>query len=123
MGVVLFNHRNMTMKTISALDAKNSFGVFLDTVRREPVTITKNKREVGAMFSMEDLQALAVGFLAEPIKADVDAGKMGLIDALMLQVKINNRIENGRKAIDAGQGINMDASYFESLQARALSRR
>ncbi len=111
------------MKTMSALDAKNSFGVFLDSVRREPVTVTKNKREVAAMFSMEDLGELANAFLADPIKADVDAGKIGIIDALMAQVKINKRIEDGRKVIASGQGIEMNEEYFVELRARALARR
>ena len=77
------------MKTMTALDAKNSFGVFLDTVRREPVTVTKNKREVAAMFSMEDLQELASSYLADPIMQDVQSGKLGVADALMNQMKIN----------------------------------
>lgn len=49
----------MPLKTMTAFDAKNSFGVFLDAVRREPVTVTKNGREVAVMFSMEDLRSLA----------------------------------------------------------------
>ena len=81
------------MKTMSALEAKNAFGHFLATVQREPVVVTKNSREVVAMFSVEDLQEMAASFLAEPIKADVDAGKLSVIDALMTQVKINQRVE------------------------------
>lgn len=111
------------MKTISALEAKNSFGVFLDTVRREPVTVTKNKREVGTMFSMDDIQELADTFLADPIKADVEAGKLSVIDALMAQIQINRRVSDGRKSIAEGQGIEMNKEYFANLQARVLDRR
>jgi len=115
--------RGMLVKTMTALDAKNSFGVFLDTVRREPVTVTKNSREVAAMFSMEDLQDLANAFLAEPIKQDVENGTLGVPEALMVQMKINKRLEEGRLAIEQGQGIEVNDAYFENLQARAIARR
>jgi len=42
------------MKTMSARDAKNRFGEFLDTARREPVVVTKNDRPVAIMISIED---------------------------------------------------------------------
>lgn len=123
MAVIFHNLRGMLVKTMTALDAKNSFGVFLDTVRREPVTVTKNSREVAAMFSMEDLHDLANAFLAEPIKQDVESGALGVAEALMVQMQINKRLEAGRLAIAEGQGIEVDDKYFENLQARALSRR
>lgn len=42
------------MKTMTARDAKNHFGEFLDAARREPVVVTKNDRPVGIMISLED---------------------------------------------------------------------
>ena len=42
------------MKTMTARDAKNRFGEFLDAARREPVVVTKNDRPVGIMISIED---------------------------------------------------------------------
>lgn len=42
------------MKVMSARDAMNHFGEFLDAVRREPVIVTKNDRPVGIMISIED---------------------------------------------------------------------
>lgn len=42
------------MKVMTARDAKNHFGEFLDAVRREPVVVTKNDRPVGIMISIED---------------------------------------------------------------------
>lgn len=42
------------MKTMTARDAKNRFGEFLDAARREPVVVTKNDRPVGIMISVED---------------------------------------------------------------------
>ncbi len=44
------------MKTITAAEAKNSFGKFLDMARREPVVVTKNNRPVGVFLSMEDIE-------------------------------------------------------------------
>jgi prevent-host-death family protein len=44
----------MSMKSMSARDAKNHFGEFLDASQREPVVITKNGRPVGIMISIED---------------------------------------------------------------------
>ena len=38
-------------------------------------------------------------FLAEPVKADVEAGKLSDAEARRVQAKINQRIETGRQAI------------------------
>lgn len=110
------------MKTMTAVEAKNSFGQLLEAALREPIAVTKNRHEVAAMFSMEDARALADTFLAAPRKADVAAGKLGLLDALMLQVDLNRRLEAGRKAIAEGEGIVADATYFACLRDRALRR-
>lgn len=42
------------MKAMTARDAKNRFGEFLDLARREPVLVTKNDRPVGIFISIED---------------------------------------------------------------------
>lgn len=108
------------MKTMTAVEAKNSFGQLLEATIREPVAVTKNSREVAAMFSMEGVRALADTFLAAPLKADVAAGRLGLLDALMAQVDLNRRLEASRKAITEGDGSVADATYFASLRDRAL---
>lgn len=110
------------MKTMTAVEAKNSFGQLLEAAFRAPVAVTKNSREVAAMFSMEDVRALADTFLAAPLKADVAAGKLNLLEALMAQVDLNRRLETGRKAITEGDGIVADATYFANLRDRALRR-
>lgn len=46
--------KDMAMKVMTARDAKNHFGEFLDSARREPVIVTKNDRPVGIMISIED---------------------------------------------------------------------
>lgn len=108
------------MKTMTFVEAKNSFGQLLEAVLRAPFAVTKNSREVVAMFSMEDVRALADTFLAPPLKADVAAGKLNLLDALMAQVDLNWRLEAGRKAIVEGDGHVADETYFASLQDRTL---
>lgn len=42
------------MKVMTAREAKNHFGEFLDAAQREPVVITKNNRPVGIMVSIQD---------------------------------------------------------------------
>lgn len=55
------------MKVMTAVDAKNNFGSFIDAAQREPVIVTKKNRPVGVFLSIHDLegttwqdQALAV---------------------------------------------------------------
>lgn len=46
------------MKSMSAKDAKNAFGLLLDTARAEPVTIEKHGRPVVVVLSVEDYERL-----------------------------------------------------------------
>lgn len=112
----------MILKTVTAVEAKNTFGRLLETAHREPVMVTKNNREVAAMLSMEDIKALAEAFLADPIKAEVAEGKRSVLDALMAQLEINKRLDASRTAIAEGKGFVVDKEYFERLRARAQAR-
>jgi prevent-host-death family protein len=47
------------MKTMSAKDAKNAFGLLLDTARAEPVSIEKHGRRVVVVLSIEEYERLA----------------------------------------------------------------
>jgi len=66
------------MKTMTAKEAKNSFGVFLDSAQREPVVVTKRDRPVGVMFSMDDIPAM-IDF-AEAMKVKINAGIQAGLD-------------------------------------------
>lgn len=110
------------MKTMTAVEAKNSFGRLLEATHREPVSVTKNNREIAAMFSMEDVHALADDFLAAPLKVDVETGKLSVLEALMAQIQLNKRLAASRTAIAEGRGIVADADYFVELRKRALAR-
>jgi prevent-host-death family protein len=60
------------MKSMSAKDAKNGFGLLLDTARAEPVTIEKHGRRVAVVLSVEKYERL----LKERTKAVRGAGTM-----------------------------------------------
>lgn len=47
------------MKSMSAKEAKNAFGLLLDTARAEPVIIEKHGRRVVVVLSVEEYEALA----------------------------------------------------------------
>jgi prevent-host-death family protein len=46
------------MKCMSAKDAKNAFGLLLDTARAEPVTVEKHGRPVVVVLSVEEFERL-----------------------------------------------------------------
>ena len=48
------------MKTMSAKDAKNSFGLLLDQARAEPVQVEKHGRPVVVVVSVEEFQRLSL---------------------------------------------------------------
>jgi prevent-host-death family protein len=47
------------VKSMNAKDAKTKFGQLLDTAIREPVSITRNGREVAVVISVQDFARLA----------------------------------------------------------------
>jgi len=49
------------MKTMTSADAQNHFGLLLDSVQREPVTITRRGRPVAYLFSPKEYEALVQG--------------------------------------------------------------
>ncbi|KAB2688931.1 type II toxin-antitoxin system Phd/YefM family antitoxin [Brucella tritici] len=46
------------MKTMSARDAKNAFGLLLDTARAEPVAVEKHGRPVVVVLSVEEYERM-----------------------------------------------------------------
>lgn len=98
------------MKTISARDAKNSFGSFLDSAQREPVMITKRDRPIGIFFSMQDIESLIQisDSFKEEIRngiisgiADVEAGRVKTFNrdyASDLKARVRAKLENNQNA-------------------------
>ncbi len=60
------------MAEISATDAKNKFGEVLEMVRKEPVLIQKNGREVAVVLSAEDYAELRERAGASKVRPLVD---------------------------------------------------
>jgi prevent-host-death family protein len=52
------------MQTMSAKDAKNSFGLLLDRARAEPVQVEKHGRPVVVVVSVEEFQRLSLASAA-----------------------------------------------------------
>ena len=61
------------MKTMTAAEAKNGFGRYLDAVQRAPVIITKKDRPVAVTISYEDAEDLLL------LEKANDAGKSGFV--------------------------------------------
>ena len=58
------------MQVITAKDAKSRFGELLDTMQREPVLVTKNKRPVGVFLSLKDVKGTHLESLFD-VQSDV----------------------------------------------------
>lgn len=48
----------MNMKVMTAREAKNSFGLLIDTSQREPVIVTRRERPVGVFLSIQEVSAI-----------------------------------------------------------------
>lgn len=64
------------MQTMSAKDAKNSFGLLLDRARAEPVQVEKHGRPVVVVVSVEEFQRLSLAS-AKPAPAAELHGQTG----------------------------------------------
>jgi prevent-host-death family protein len=65
------------MKTMSAREAKNAFGLMIDTARAEPVRIEKHGRGVVMVISVEEYERLhncSHGIAAGPDPAGAQRG-------------------------------------------------
>ena len=97
------------MKTMTAADAKNSFGVFLDTIQREPVIVTKKNRSVGMMLSMQDVEALFGGDEKKVTRA-------------LEEARIDQKLELARQQAKQDLGVVADAAFFGDIKAKIRSR-
>ena len=98
------------MITVTSMEAQNRFGQLLDTVQREPVTITRHGRTVALMMTPEVFQAqtqavnpprdafVQAGLNA--IAAFRGAGRQGSV-AQLLQDRQDDRLAEQRKETSA----------------------
>jgi len=65
------------MKTMSAREAKNAFGLMIDTARAQPVLIEKHGRGVVVVVAVEEYERLTVGQAtkAKTAERDVEAAR------------------------------------------------
>lgn len=102
------------MKVMTARDAKNHFGEFLDAARREPVVVTKNDRPVAIMISIED----AADTILPELLLDKEPGYDGwLFDKVSSTMA---RVESGETKL-YGHGEAM-AALRDRLKARAARK-
>ena len=100
----------MNMKVMTARDAKNHFGEFLDAAQREPVIITKNNRPVGLMISIQD----AADTVLPEMMMDKEPGH----EAWLLE-KVTNTI----RRVDSGEtNLTEHDDAMRQLRARIKAR-
>jgi len=110
-GYCIHKPRGAPMKTMTARDAKNRFGEFLDLARREPVVVTKNDRPVGIMISIED----AADTLIPELFMDKEAGYDEWLAA-----KVGKTLQR----VDAGKAtLHSHADALAALDARIEAKR
>lgn len=100
------------LKTVNAVEAEDLF--------ERLVAGTLGNREIAALFSMGEVRALADGFLAGALKAEVASGRLDRFAAVMAQISLNQRLESARQAIAEGDGIVVDDVYFAPRPDRGL---
>jgi len=83
------------MKIMTARDAKNHFGEFLDAARREPVVVTKNNRPVAIMISIEDAADTVLPELLLDKEPGYDGWLFDKVSATMA------RVESGETRVHA----------------------
>lgn len=65
------------MKVMTAKDAKNGFGLLIDTARAEPVTIEKHGRAVVVVLAVEEYERLRKQRNAAGVQPRAKGGKKG----------------------------------------------
>ncbi len=98
------------MKVMTARDAKNHFGEFLDSARREPVLVTKNDRPVGIMISVEDA--------ADTLLADFFVDKEAGYDEWLF-----GKVRRTMEGVDSGETVLREHSDAMALVKGRLEAR
>jgi len=90
------------MSSFNATDAKNRFGLVLDTALREPVTIVKQGREVAVVLSRDDYARL-IEMERRALKAELQegiaSGNAGKLDVARIAAKLDKtkKKKSGKK--------------------------
>lgn len=98
------------MKVMTARDAKNHFGEFLDSAQREPIVITRNNRPVGIMISIQD----AADTVLPEMMMDKETG----YDAWVLE-----KVSNTMRCVDSGETALIEhEDAMQQVRARLKAR-
>jgi prevent-host-death family protein len=95
--------KGRAVKAITAADAKNAFGSFLDAVQHEPVVVTKQNRPVGVMLSMQDVKTLF-------------GDEEGAVTRALAEARIDAQLTIARKQAEAGLSVVADGAFFDGLR-------
>jgi prevent-host-death family protein len=78
------------MRTMSSTEARRNFSEFLDQGSRQPIIVTRQKRQIGAFVPMEDMERLRklrmkeLGDAARAASAEANA--KGLTEAVLREI-------------------------------------
>ncbi len=97
------------MKTMTAVEAKNSFGKFLDSIQHEPTVITKKNRPVGVALSMQDVETL--------FGDGEDAIHLALEDA-----RLERQLAVARQQVADGKTVRADKVFFDALRSEITTK-
>lgn len=106
------------MKVMTAVDAKNNFGSFIDAAQREPVIVTKKNRPVGVFLSIQDLEGTSWQDQAVAVLAGAQEPKEAGYDA-WFKAKVTRSIERAKSGEAASRP---HAEAFARIEANLKSR-
>lgn len=92
----------------------------LDEAQHTPVTITKHRREVGALLSMQKLQRIADTMLSEPLKSSVANQQISLVEAIEAQLHINELREIALQQHRNNEVYESSDAFFNDIRKAAL---
>lgn len=106
------------MKSLTASEAKNRFGMLLDLARREPVLIEKQGRQVAVMLSLEEYERLLT--LANHL-SNLDDDSVAASLSFEQRLEILRLPEDERAKILSDSAQKMLSHYQENREWQELS--
>ncbi len=91
------------MGTFASTEAKDNWGLIVDTAMREPVTITKHGRATLVVTSIQDYEALQ-RFKYSQLKADIQEGLADLELGRLSTKSIDDLIKDGKARLKEPNG-------------------
>lgn len=80
------------MKSITATEAKNSFGELLMSAQSEPVSITRNGKEQGVLLSSHEYKAIKSQVLQAAVQEGRASGIHGDLDIEEIKKEARTRV-------------------------------